>query len=68
MHAKKEEWKQAEEHLALAMSMKSEQRHTKIDKAMECVWVSVLMTRGGWRVPTGVLSASVDTKPWTWCL
>ncbi|XP_045839647.1 neutrophil cytosol factor 2 [Meles meles] len=38
MHAKKEEWKQAEEHLALAMSMKSEQRHTKIDKAMECVW------------------------------
>ncbi|KAI5762913.1 NCF2 [Gulo gulo luscus] len=37
-HAKKEEWKRAEEHLALAMSMKSEQRHTKIDKAMECVW------------------------------
>ncbi|EFB13412.1 hypothetical protein PANDA_013148, partial [Ailuropoda melanoleuca] len=38
MYAKKEEWKQAEEHLALAMSMKSEPRHTKIDKAMECVW------------------------------
>ncbi|KAK2494510.1 hypothetical protein MC885_013912 [Smutsia gigantea] len=39
MFAKKEEWKKAEEHLALAMSMKSEPRHSKIDKAMECVWV-----------------------------
>ncbi|XP_045308606.1 neutrophil cytosol factor 2 isoform X2 [Leopardus geoffroyi] len=38
MYAKKEEWKKAEEHLALAMSMKSEPRHSKIDKAMECVW------------------------------
>ncbi|NP_001095302.1 neutrophil cytosol factor 2 [Canis lupus familiaris] len=38
MYAKNEEWKKAEEHLALAMSMKSEPRHTKIDKAMECVW------------------------------
>ncbi|XP_060053795.1 neutrophil cytosol factor 2 isoform X3 [Erinaceus europaeus] len=38
MHAKKEEWKKAEEHLALAMNMKSEPRHSKIDKAMECVW------------------------------
>ncbi|XP_035871127.1 neutrophil cytosol factor 2 [Phyllostomus discolor] len=38
MHAKKEEWKKAEEQLALAMSMKSEPRHSKIDKAMECVW------------------------------
>ncbi|KAI5939756.1 Neutrophil cytosol factor 2 [Manis javanica] len=38
MFAKKEEWKKAEEHLALAMSMKSEPRHSKIDKAMECVW------------------------------
>ena len=62
MYAKKEEWKQAEEHLALAMSMKSEQRHTKIDKAMECVWVSVLMTWGGRRVPTGVLFASADMR------
>lgn len=60
MYAKKEEWKQAEEHLALAMSMKSEPRHTKIDKAMECVWVSALMTWGGQRVPTGVLFVSVD--------
>lgn len=38
MHAKKEEWKKAEEHLALAVSMKSEPRHSKIDKALECVW------------------------------
>ncbi|KAG8517338.1 Neutrophil cytosol factor 2 [Galemys pyrenaicus] len=38
IYAKREEWKQAEEHLALAMSMKSEPRHSKIDKAMECVW------------------------------
>ncbi|XP_063469878.1 neutrophil cytosol factor 2 isoform X2 [Symphalangus syndactylus] len=39
MYAKKEEWKKAEEQLALATSMKSEPRHSKIDKAMECVWV-----------------------------
>ncbi|XP_012584509.1 PREDICTED: neutrophil cytosol factor 2 isoform X2 [Condylura cristata] len=36
--AKKEDWKKAEEQLALAMNMKSEPRHSKIDKAMECVW------------------------------
>ena len=42
MYAKKEEWKKAEEHLALAVSMKSEPRHSKIDKAMESVWVSAL--------------------------
>lgn len=51
MHAKKEEWKKAEEHLVLAMSMKSEQRHSKIDKAMECVWVSALATQAGRRRP-----------------
>ncbi|XP_010638859.1 neutrophil cytosol factor 2 isoform X1 [Fukomys damarensis] len=38
MYAKKEEWKKAEEQLALASSMKSEPRHSKIDKAMESVW------------------------------
>ncbi|XP_010953257.2 neutrophil cytosol factor 2 [Camelus bactrianus] len=38
MYAKKEEWKKAEEHLALAVSMKSEPRHSKIDKAMESIW------------------------------
>lgn len=42
MFAKKEEWKKAEEHLVLAVSMKSEPRHSKIDKAMESVWVSAL--------------------------
>lgn len=40
-HAKKEEWKKAEEQLALAANMKSEPRHSKIDKAMESVWVGV---------------------------
>ncbi|XP_068842279.1 neutrophil cytosol factor 2 isoform X3 [Capricornis sumatraensis] len=39
MYAKREEWKKAEEHLALAASMKSEPRHSKIDRAMESVWV-----------------------------
>uniref|UniRef100_A0A8B9XG35 Neutrophil cytosolic factor 2 n=1 Tax=Bos mutus grunniens TaxID=30521 RepID=A0A8B9XG35_BOSMU len=38
MYAKREEWKKAEEHLALAVSMKSEPRHSKIDRAMESVW------------------------------
>ncbi|XP_053460584.1 neutrophil cytosol factor 2 isoform X2 [Nycticebus coucang] len=38
MYAKKEEWKKAEEQLALASKMKSEPRHSKIDKAMESVW------------------------------
>ncbi|XP_023366530.1 neutrophil cytosol factor 2 isoform X2 [Otolemur garnettii] len=38
MYAKKEEWKKAEEQLALASGMKSEPRHSKIDKAMESVW------------------------------
>ncbi|XP_046275508.1 neutrophil cytosol factor 2 isoform X2 [Marmota monax] len=34
----KEEWKKAEEQLALATNMKSEPRHSKIDKAMESIW------------------------------
>nr|XP_020025202.1 neutrophil cytosol factor 2 isoform X2 [Castor canadensis] len=38
MYAKKEEWKKAEEQLALATKMQSEPRHSKIDKAMESVW------------------------------
>lgn len=70
MYAKKEEWKKAEEHLALAMSMKSEPRHSKIDKAMECVWVSIWMMRGGKRIFTGFVFVSVDTwieEPQTWC-
>ncbi|XP_064926916.1 neutrophil cytosol factor 2 isoform X1 [Columba livia] len=32
-----EDWKKAEEHLTLAMSMKSEPQHNKIDRAMEAI-------------------------------
>ncbi|KAM9283384.1 neutrophil cytosol factor 2 [Morus bassanus] len=32
-----ENWKKAEEHLTLAMSMKSEPQHNKIDRAMEAI-------------------------------
>ncbi|NXY17651.1 NCF2 factor, partial [Atrichornis clamosus] len=32
-----ENWKKAEEHLTLAMSMKSEPQHSKIDRAMEAI-------------------------------
>ncbi|KFQ37801.1 Neutrophil cytosol factor 2, partial [Mesitornis unicolor] len=35
VYATMEDWKKAEEHLTLAMSMKSEPQHNKIDKAME---------------------------------
>uniref|UniRef100_A0A8C6QDE4 Neutrophil cytosolic factor 2 n=1 Tax=Nannospalax galili TaxID=1026970 RepID=A0A8C6QDE4_NANGA len=52
MHAKKEEWKKAEEQLSLATNMKSEPRHSKIDKAMESIWVSTLV---------------VDTAMDLWC-
>ncbi|KAM5144304.1 neutrophil cytosol factor 2 isoform 2-T2 [Callospermophilus lateralis] len=38
LFACEEEWKKAEEQLALATNMKSEPRHSKIDKAMESVW------------------------------
>lgn len=34
-----EDWKKAEEHLTLAMSMKSEPQHNKIDRAMEAILV-----------------------------
>lgn len=60
MYAKKEEWKKAEENLALAMSMKSEPRHSKIDKAMECVWVSVRMMPDGKKIFTRFVFVSVD--------
>ncbi|KAJ6650950.1 hypothetical protein lerEdw1_001419 [Lerista edwardsae] len=36
-HAKLEEWKKAEEHLAMAMNVKCESRHIKIDKALESI-------------------------------
>ncbi|NXK29208.1 NCF2 factor, partial [Arenaria interpres] len=37
VYATIEDWKKAEEHLALAMSMKSEPQHSKIDRAMEAI-------------------------------
>ncbi|NWR63858.1 NCF2 factor, partial [Bucorvus abyssinicus] len=37
VYAMMEDWKKAEEHLTLAMSMKSEPQHNKIDKAMEAI-------------------------------
>ncbi|NXE75328.1 NCF2 factor, partial [Cochlearius cochlearius] len=37
LYATVEDWKKAEEHLTLAMSMKSEPQHNKIDKAMEAI-------------------------------
>ncbi|NXL41595.1 NCF2 factor, partial [Podilymbus podiceps] len=37
VHATMEDWKKAEEHLTLAMSMKSEPQHNKIDRAMEAI-------------------------------
>ncbi|XP_061490049.1 neutrophil cytosol factor 2 [Rhineura floridana] len=36
-HAKLEDWKKAEEHLTMAMKLKSEPRHNKIDRAMESI-------------------------------
>nr|XP_056700317.1 neutrophil cytosol factor 2 [Euleptes europaea] len=36
-HAKLEDWKKAEEHLTMAMKMKTEPRHYKIDRAMESI-------------------------------
>ncbi|NWQ89909.1 NCF2 factor, partial [Burhinus bistriatus] len=40
VYAMMENWKKAEEHLTLAMSMKSEPQHSKIDRAMEAILVS----------------------------
>ncbi|NXU19501.1 NCF2 factor, partial [Pardalotus punctatus] len=37
VYATTENWKKAEEHLTLAMSMKSEPQHKKIDRAMEAI-------------------------------
>ncbi|NWJ09401.1 NCF2 factor, partial [Crypturellus undulatus] len=37
VYATTQDWKKAEEHLTLAMSMKSEPQHNKIDKAMEAI-------------------------------
>ncbi|XP_024065520.1 neutrophil cytosol factor 2 isoform X1 [Terrapene carolina triunguis] len=37
LYAKLEDWRKAEEHLTLAISMKTEPRHNKIDRAMEAI-------------------------------
>ncbi|NXW62153.1 NCF2 factor, partial [Eurystomus gularis] len=37
VYATMEDWKKAEEHLTLAMNMKSEPQHNKIDRAMEAI-------------------------------
>ncbi|NXI52062.1 NCF2 factor, partial [Chloroceryle aenea] len=39
VYATVEDWRKAEEHLTLAMSMKSEPQHNKIDRAMEAILV-----------------------------
>ncbi|NXX76932.1 NCF2 factor, partial [Urocolius indicus] len=39
VYATMEDWKKAEEHLTLAMRMKSEPQHNKIDRAMEAILV-----------------------------
>lgn len=44
-----ENWEKAEEHLTLAMSMKSEPQHNKIDRAMEAILVWRIRTHS----PTG---------------
>ncbi|NXN29407.1 NCF2 factor, partial [Nycticryphes semicollaris] len=41
VYATIEDWKKAEEHLTLAMSMKSEPQHNKIDRAMEAILSAV---------------------------
>ncbi|CAM4601143.1 unnamed protein product [Lepidochelys olivacea] len=37
LYAKLEDWRKAEEHLTLAIGMKTEPRHNKIDRAMEAI-------------------------------
>ncbi|NXN13921.1 NCF2 factor, partial [Indicator maculatus] len=39
VYAMMEDWKRAEEHLTLAMNLKSEPQHNKIDRAMEAILV-----------------------------
>lgn len=49
VYATTEKWEKAEEHLTLAMSMKSEPQHNKIDRAME----AILVRRSRSHSPTG---------------
>lgn len=49
VYATTENWEKAEEHLTLALSMKSEPQHNKIDRAME----AILVRRSRSHSPTG---------------
>ncbi|PKU39091.1 hypothetical protein llap_10603 [Limosa lapponica baueri] len=53
VYATIEDWKKAEEHLTLAMSMKSEPQHNKIDRAMEAILKQKLCDLVA--IPTGKL-------------
>ncbi|KAM6327067.1 neutrophil cytosol factor 2 [Podargus strigoides] len=53
VYATMEDWKKAEEHLTLAMSMKSEPQHNKIDRAMEAILKQKLCELVA--IPTGKL-------------
>ncbi|XP_075616648.1 neutrophil cytosol factor 2 isoform X1 [Balearica regulorum gibbericeps] len=53
VYATMEDWKKAEEHLTLAMSMKSEPQHNKIDRAMEAILKQKLYELVA--IPTGKL-------------
>ncbi|KFV80062.1 Neutrophil cytosol factor 2, partial [Struthio camelus australis] len=53
VYATMEDWKKAEEHLTLAMSLKSEPQHNKIDKAMEAILKQKLYNLVA--IPTGKL-------------
>ncbi|KFV48964.1 Neutrophil cytosol factor 2, partial [Gavia stellata] len=53
VYATMENWKKAEEHLTLAMSMKSEPQHNKIDRAMEAILKQKLCELVA--IPTGKL-------------
>ncbi|NXT00999.1 NCF2 factor, partial [Jacana jacana] len=53
VYATTEDWKKAEEHLTLAMSMKSEPQHNKIDRAMEAILKQKLCDLVA--IPTGKL-------------
>ncbi|NXI71704.1 NCF2 factor, partial [Anseranas semipalmata] len=53
VYATMEDWKKAEEHLMLAMNMKSEPQHNKIDRAMEAILKQKLYELVA--IPTGKL-------------
>ncbi|XP_042661727.1 neutrophil cytosol factor 2-like [Tyto alba] len=53
VYATLEDWRKAEEHLTLAMSMKSEPQHNKLDRAMEAILKQKLCELVA--IPTGKL-------------